>query len=98
MGPNHGALQPDRAALPEALIQCRHRPPGRPVAAVRGRAQRLSADRRSQRGGGSGIGEAIATTLARAGAAVAVADLSQESATRVADAIRGTGGLALPLQ
>jgi NAD(P)-dependent dehydrogenase (short-subunit alcohol dehydrogenase family) len=49
-------------------------------------------------GGGSGIGEAIATTLARAGAAVAVADLSQESATRVADAICGTGGKALPLQ
>jgi NAD(P)-dependent dehydrogenase (short-subunit alcohol dehydrogenase family) len=49
-------------------------------------------------GAGSGIGEAIATTLARAGAAVAVADLSQESATRVADAIRGSGGRALPLQ
>jgi NAD(P)-dependent dehydrogenase (short-subunit alcohol dehydrogenase family) len=49
-------------------------------------------------GGGSGIGEAIATTLARAGAAVAVADLSQESATCVADAIHGTGGKALPLQ
>ena len=49
-------------------------------------------------GGGSGIGEAIATTLARAGAAVAIADLSQESATRVADAICGTGAKALPLQ
>jgi NAD(P)-dependent dehydrogenase (short-subunit alcohol dehydrogenase family) len=49
-------------------------------------------------GGGSGIGEAIAATLARAGAAVAVADLSQESATRVADAICGAGGKALPLQ
>jgi NAD(P)-dependent dehydrogenase (short-subunit alcohol dehydrogenase family) len=49
-------------------------------------------------GGGSGIGEAIATTLARAGAAVAIADLSEESATRVADAIRRTGGKALPLQ
>src|ERR1700716_3006245 len=49
-------------------------------------------------GGGSGIGEAIASTLARAGAAVAVADLSQESATRVADAICGAGGKALPLQ
>src|SRR2546425_9286772 len=49
-------------------------------------------------GGGSGIGEAIATTLAQAGAGVAVADLSQESATRVADAIRGCGGKAQPLQ
>jgi NAD(P)-dependent dehydrogenase (short-subunit alcohol dehydrogenase family) len=49
-------------------------------------------------GGGSGIGEAIAITLARAGAAVAVADLSQESATRVADAICAAGGKALPLQ
>jgi len=49
-------------------------------------------------GGGSGIGEAIATTLARAGAAVAIADLSQEAAARVADAIRASGGTALPLQ
>src|SRR2546427_7593570 len=45
-------------------------------------------------GGGSGIGEAIATTLAQAGAGVAVADLSQESATRVAESIRGCGGKA----
>jgi NAD(P)-dependent dehydrogenase (short-subunit alcohol dehydrogenase family) len=49
-------------------------------------------------GGGSGIGEAIATTLAQAGAAVAIADLSRESATRVADAICGSGGKALPVQ
>src|ERR1700716_1869691 len=49
-------------------------------------------------GGGSGIGEAIAATLARAGAAVGGADLSLESATRVAGAIRGNGGTALPLQ
>src|ERR1700730_18521834 len=49
-------------------------------------------------GGGSGIGEAIATTLAQAGAAVAIADLSRESATRVADAICSNGGNALPLQ
>jgi NAD(P)-dependent dehydrogenase (short-subunit alcohol dehydrogenase family) len=49
-------------------------------------------------GGGSGIGEAIATTLARAGASVAVADLSEESATRVAEAICGNGGKAVPLQ
>src|ERR1700682_6444411 len=49
-------------------------------------------------GAGSGIGEAISTTLAQAGAGVAVADLSQESATRVADAIRGSGGMAQPVQ
>ena len=49
-------------------------------------------------GAGSGIGEAIANTLARAGARVAVADLSGESATRVADAICSTGGKALPIQ
>src|SRR6202165_5375147 len=49
-------------------------------------------------GGGSGIGEAIATPLARGGAAVAVADLSLESATRVADALCGSGGKAMPLQ
>ena len=58
----------------------------------------LSGDVALVTGGGSGIGEAIALTLARAGAAVAVADLSQESATRVAETIRGTGGRALPLQ
>jgi NAD(P)-dependent dehydrogenase (short-subunit alcohol dehydrogenase family) len=46
-------------------------------------------------GGGSGIGEAIATTLARAGAAVAIADLSKESADRVAQAIGAAGGRAV---
>jgi NAD(P)-dependent dehydrogenase (short-subunit alcohol dehydrogenase family) len=49
-------------------------------------------------GGGSGIGEAIAATLARAGAAVAVADLSLESATRVANAICSAGGKSVALQ
>src|SRR6202171_4125981 len=49
-------------------------------------------------GAGSGIGEAIANTLAKAGARVAVADLSGESATRVADAICSAGGKAIPLQ
>ena len=49
-------------------------------------------------GGGSGIGEAIARTLSRAGAAVAVADLSEESAARVAAAICDEGGQAMPIQ
>ncbi|MGQ0466990.1 MAG: SDR family NAD(P)-dependent oxidoreductase [Sporichthyaceae bacterium] len=46
-------------------------------------------------GGGSGIGEAIARTLARAGAAVAVADLSADAAGRVAKEIDADGGKAL---
>lgn len=54
----------------------------------------LSGDLALVTGGGSGIGEAIALTLAEAGAAVAVADLSAESATRVADAIAAKGGRA----
>jgi NAD(P)-dependent dehydrogenase (short-subunit alcohol dehydrogenase family) len=58
----------------------------------------LSGDVALVTGGGSGIGEAIATTLARAGAAVGVADLSQESATRVAKAICDSGGKSVPLQ
>ena len=55
----------------------------------------LSGDVAVVTGGGSGIGEAIARTLARAGAAVAVADLSQESAQRVAKQIEADGGRAL---
>ena len=38
-------------------------------------------------GGGSGIGEAIARTLAQAGAAVAIADISVDSGNRVAKEI-----------
>jgi NAD(P)-dependent dehydrogenase (short-subunit alcohol dehydrogenase family) len=49
-------------------------------------------------GGGSGIGEAIATTLARAGAGVAVADLSEQSASRVAKSICESGGTAFAVQ
>jgi NAD(P)-dependent dehydrogenase (short-subunit alcohol dehydrogenase family) len=45
-------------------------------------------------GGGSGIGEAISKTLARAGASVGVADLSAESAERVAKDIGAAGGRA----
>lgn len=46
-------------------------------------------------GGGSGIGEAIARLLAQAGATVAIADLSVESAKRVADDIVAGGGKAV---
>jgi NAD(P)-dependent dehydrogenase (short-subunit alcohol dehydrogenase family) len=46
-------------------------------------------------GGGSGIGEATARLLARANAAVAVADLAEDAAQRVAADIEATGGRAL---
>jgi NAD(P)-dependent dehydrogenase (short-subunit alcohol dehydrogenase family) len=46
-------------------------------------------------GGGSGIGEAIARTLAQAGAAVAVADVSADGAHRVAKEIEADGGRAV---
>lgn len=49
-------------------------------------------------GGGSGIGEATAKLLARAGAAVAVADLSEEAAKRVATEIEAAGGKALAVR
>lgn len=48
-------------------------------------------------GGGSGIGEAIAKTLARAGAHVAVADVDTVAAERVAKEIEAAGGVALPI-
>jgi NAD(P)-dependent dehydrogenase (short-subunit alcohol dehydrogenase family) len=47
-------------------------------------------------GAATGIGEAIARRLARAGAAVAVADLDLEGATEVAQSIGG-GSFALPI-
>lgn len=49
-------------------------------------------------GSGSGIGEAIAKLLARAGAAVAVADLAEDAAKRVATEIEAAGGKALAVR
>jgi NAD(P)-dependent dehydrogenase (short-subunit alcohol dehydrogenase family) len=46
-------------------------------------------------GGGSGIGEAVAKQLAAEGASVVVADISQDSAQRVVDAITAAGGKAV---
>ncbi|MGQ0631397.1 MAG: SDR family NAD(P)-dependent oxidoreductase [Sporichthyaceae bacterium] len=46
-------------------------------------------------GGGSGIGEAIARTLAAAGAAVAIADISSDNGQRVAKEIEADGGRAI---
>ena len=46
-------------------------------------------------GAASGIGKAIAELLAREGAAVAVADLNEEAATKVARAIEAEGGIAM---
>jgi NAD(P)-dependent dehydrogenase (short-subunit alcohol dehydrogenase family) len=55
----------------------------------------LSGDVAVVTGGGSGIGEAIATMLADAGAAVAILDLSGEAADRVAAEITAKGGRAV---
>ena len=48
-------------------------------------------------GAGSGIGRATALALGTAGAAVAAADLREETAARTADAIQTQGGRALAL-
>jgi NAD(P)-dependent dehydrogenase (short-subunit alcohol dehydrogenase family) len=48
-------------------------------------------------GAASGIGEAIAHTLAGAGAFVYVADRDLENANRVAEAINGSGGRSHPI-
>lgn len=48
-------------------------------------------------GAASGIGKQIALTLAKAGAAVAIADLQQDAAQRVVDEIESAGGKALAL-
>ncbi len=49
-------------------------------------------------GAGSGIGEATATLMAQAGAKVVVADLIEEEAQRVADAIVAAGGQAIAIK
>ena len=46
-------------------------------------------------GAASGIGKEIALELAKAGAAVAIADLNQDGANAVAEQIRQAGGKAL---
>jgi NAD(P)-dependent dehydrogenase (short-subunit alcohol dehydrogenase family) len=48
-------------------------------------------------GGGSGIGMGLAKALAREGASVLVADIMLENAQKVADAIRRSGGVAIPI-
>jgi 3-oxoacyl-[acyl-carrier protein] reductase len=47
-------------------------------------------------GAGSGIGEATAIKFAKEGAKVAVCDIDDKAARRVADAINGSGGTAMP--
>jgi NAD(P)-dependent dehydrogenase (short-subunit alcohol dehydrogenase family) len=49
-------------------------------------------------GGGSGIGRGIALELARSGAAVAIADIIEENAAKVAAEIRATGARAIGVQ
>ena len=49
-------------------------------------------------GGGGGLGGAIATTLAREGAAIAVVYIDREAARARASDITGQGGRAFPLQ
>lgn len=48
--------------------------------------------------GGGGLGGAIASTLAKEGTAVVVADVNLEAATAVVDAINATGGKAKAMQ
>ena len=49
-------------------------------------------------GGGGGLGSAIAATLAREGARVAIADISLVAAEKTAAAIAGAGGEAIALE
>ncbi len=48
-------------------------------------------------GAGQGIGRQISLTFAQEGAAVAVADMNEQTASQVADEIKGYGGQALAL-
>ena len=48
-------------------------------------------------GGGSGLGRAYTLGLAREGARVAVADIVEENAVRVAEEVKSAGGSALPV-
>jgi NAD(P)-dependent dehydrogenase (short-subunit alcohol dehydrogenase family) len=58
----------------------------------------LGADVAVVTGGGSGIGEAIATMLAEAGAKVAILDMSGEAAKTVAEQINSSGGSAIGVE
>jgi len=58
----------------------------------------LSSDVAVVTGGGSGIGEGIATLLAEAGAKVAILDMSGEAAKTVADQINAAGGTAIGVE
>ena len=49
-------------------------------------------------GAGQGIGRAIALTLAKEGAAIAVNDINHESARKVAEEIKSQGGKAVPIK
>lgn len=49
-------------------------------------------------GAGRGIGRAIALTFAREGAKVAVADINYETASKVVEEIKGSGGEAVALK
>ena len=48
-------------------------------------------------GGGGGLGKAIAITLAREGARVAVADIDPQAVAATMEAIVGAGGSSIPL-
>ncbi len=48
-------------------------------------------------GGSGGLGSAMASALAQAGARVAILSRHESSSTRVADAIRASGGEAIPI-